>query len=416
MAEKIKKYLDDHGLKIYHGHIDNAFKAIDSNIENINNFIIANLGENTFKDTPESWLDGWYFDQTGILEPQPSWVSTPKILAYPGNTITVAWHDETVDKVIAIRVNIWNNETYLGFKNLNDYNSFVMPPGATHYALSINKANITATERHPKLYIMIDDPLTLQLKKIKQNTKAVTYFGISETAADDGNKQVNIPDYNPDDLTDGLQVNVLFKNGNTADPAQLYINNTSSGFIAFGKISDSHYKTYGGNEWNAGDLVTFTYVNPYWILDNHIATTSTYGYTKLDNTLTDSEKTVPTTKLLKDTTDALVYGKVQSIGTINDLNNLVQTGFYIVEKAKLANAPNTSLNRYNVTVTSYTRYIIQEAVGVIGSTTSSSAKSNVLIYYRMKDTFLGEWTVWKRIADMDDIDDIEVAGETLFIR
>ena len=54
-------------------------------------------------------------------------------------------------------------------------------------------------------------------------------------------------------------------------------------------------------------------------------------------------------------------------------------------------------------------------IGVIGSTTSSHAQSNVLIYYRMKDTLLGEWTVWKRIADMDDVDDIEVAGETLFI-
>ena len=82
----------------------------------------------------------------------------------------------------------------------------------------------------------------------------------------------------------------------------------------------------------------------------------------------------------KDTTDALVYGKVQSIGTINNLNDLVQTGFYVIEKAGLVNAPNTFLNRYNVTVTSYTRYIIQEAVGVIGSTTSSSAQSNVLIY------------------------------------
>lgn len=299
MAEETKKYLDDHGLKTYHSHITNEF-----------DFVKANLGENIFN---KIWHNGWYFDQTGVLEEQNAWASTDKFTCYPGNTVSVAWFDDTIDKVIAIRVNLWRNDgTYAGFKYLDDFNSVVIPNDISQFALSVNKAGITATERTPDLSIVIDNGLILSLRREKANRKILV--GRCVTEATNYLKEITLDNFDENNIQEGMEIVVWFKNANKANSPYLRINNNakSDSVIGHALTADGGFIAYHNGDWTDGEIIHLVYMAGsnyhYWMMTNKgAASTTTYGAVKLSSTYSDKDSmTVLTGKALKSTIDELM--------------------------------------------------------------------------------------------------------------
>lgn len=114
--------------------------------------------------------------------------------------------------------------------------------------------------------------------------KGITiYYGTCATSASTSAKVVSTIDSNFV-LKTGATVYVKFTYTNTVSSVTMNVDGTGAKSVkAYGTTNMS------SNMWNAGDIVQFTYDGTNWIMDQvSTATTSTYGITKLNNTVTNT--------------------------------------------------------------------------------------------------------------------------------
>ena len=158
---------------------------------------------------------------------------------------------------------------------------------------------------------------TVQEALIKVPTiikKGVTsYYGTCSTSANTTVKVVSTKDSNFV-LETGATIYVLFTNTNTASTVQLNIDGTGAKDVkAYGTTN------MNTNMWNAGEIVQFTYNGTNWILNQvSAATTSTYGITRLNNTVNNTSTNLAATA----NSVKVAYDRADEAYTLADNTNL----------------------------------------------------------------------------------------------
>ena len=108
-------------------------------------------------------------------------------------------------------------------------------------------------------------------------------YGTCTTSGSATAKIVNSDDFG--DLKKGACINVKFSFANTATSPTMNVNGT-------GAKSIKKYGTTGSMAymWYAGEVVSFVYDGTYWMMiDGGVATTTYYGATKLQSTISNTD-------------------------------------------------------------------------------------------------------------------------------
>lgn len=124
------------------------------------------------------------------------------------------------------------------------------------------------------------------------------YYGTCDTAAGTTAKVVTCSDFS--DFTTGAVITVKFANANTATTPTMNVNSKGAKYIVkYGTTGSLAYT------WGAGEAVSFVYDGTYWCMINgYPASTTYYGVTKLQSTVSDTSSTA--------LTPSAVYNFVQS--------------------------------------------------------------------------------------------------------
>lgn len=112
------------------------------------------------------------------------------------------------------------------------------------------------------------------------------WFGTCNTSAYTQHKTVSITGFTSADLVEGTQVTIQFSYAQlyTGTP---YLNVSSTGAKSINSRNGSFAE---GQEWGAGDFITFVlYSNSWFIIDGEHATTGFWGKTKLSNFSHDND-------------------------------------------------------------------------------------------------------------------------------
>lgn len=129
---------------------------------------------------------------------------------------------------------------------------------------------------------------------IGSNTyECAEWYGRCSTAAATQAKTVSISGFTSAQLVDGCKVTVWFDEAQNYDgPITLNVSGTGGKQILYG---------VGKGEWASRQVVTFVYLNGYWVIeDSYHATTTYWGKTKLSNTIADDATMALTPKAVYD--------------------------------------------------------------------------------------------------------------------
>ena len=113
-------------------------------------------------------------------------------------------------------------------------------------------------------------------------------YGTCTTSGSVTAKVVNSDDFG--ELKKGACINVKFSYANTATTPTMNVNSTGAKYI-------KKYGTTGsmGYMWYTGEVVQFVYDGTYWVMiDGGTATTTYYGATKLQSTITNTDTVAAT--------------------------------------------------------------------------------------------------------------------------
>lgn len=117
------------------------------------------------------------------------------------------------------------------------------------------------------------------------------WFGVCDTVNSTQLKEVSIPNFNSNDIVNGVQITVKFTYGNTYQGVpKLRI----TGITAY-PINQKSGTSANQYEWSLGEIITFVYYNSCWIiLDGGHADTTYWGKTKLSDTIKNDATTALT--------------------------------------------------------------------------------------------------------------------------
>lgn len=175
----------------------------------------------------------------------------------------------------------------------------------------------------------------------------IVTYGTCSSAASTVAKVVSATGFT---LKTGSEIWVKFTNANTADAPTLNVNSTGAKYIKkYGTTAPSSYM------WSPGAVVGFIYDGTYWIMANGAtATTSYYGVTKLNNTVSSTatgeaatanavrqayDKAVEAYNGLQDT-NALLNASLEKIATLE----IERSGRNTVEKTNIVLSPVNMLD------------------------------------------------------------------------
>lgn len=119
-------------------------------------------------------------------------------------------------------------------------------------------------------------------------------FGTSSTSASTAAKVVDCSDFTS--LTTGASIRVKFSNGNSSTSPTLNVNGTGAKTIyKYGTTAAMGYM------WYSGEVVDFVYDGTYWLMvEGGVATTSYYGVTRLQSSITSASTTALTPSAVYD--------------------------------------------------------------------------------------------------------------------
>lgn len=155
------------------------------------------------------------------------------------------------------------------------------------------------------------------------------------------------------------------------------------------QIMFSMYQPNNENS-NIGLSVIITSENTYSVIFNEM---SLEDYVKKED-----GKGLSTNDLTDDLLDIIksdhTYAGVLITSETN-MNNIITKGRYSIDNSdgSKTNCPS-SVTRFDLYVTTFTRYIVQIAIGVYASTTSTTTVPTPTVWVRAKDTITGSWSVW----------------------
>ncbi len=163
-------------------------------------------------------------------------------------------------------------------------------------------------------------------------------YGTCSTAANQGAKAVDCDGFT---LSTGVSIRVYFANGNTISTPTLNVNSTGAkSIVKYGTTS------VGAYAWYNGEVVDFVYDGTYWrLVDGGLATTSYYGVTKLQSTISNSSSTALTPLAIYNYievdswtptfgTAAAINSYTNQYGWYVKIGNVVTGGFYLKATTK----------------------------------------------------------------------------------
>ncbi len=199
-------------------------------------------------------------------------------------------------------------------------------------------------------------------------TGVISYYGTCSTSANTESKVVTTLDSNFV-LATGATVYVKFNDTNTISTITLNVDGTGAKSVkAYGETN------MNTNMWNAGEIVQFTYDGTNWILNQvSAATTSTYGITRLSNTIDNaSTNLAATANAVKTAYDKAVeaYNAIQGVvNNVSDLNAQVSSTYLAKSGGTMTGALVAQTN------TSYTTRQVRNVILSTSEPTSSDGQN-----------------------------------------
>ena len=131
-------------------------------------------------------------------------------------------------------------------------------------------------------------------------------------------------------IQEGTEIIVWFKNANKATSPCLRINNNakSDSMIGYSLTENGGFYAHHNGDWNDGEIIHLVYMTGsnyhYWMMtDKGVASTTTYGVVKLSSTYNDKDNmTALTGEALKSTIDDLQ----------KSIENVIDSNISVVEE------------------------------------------------------------------------------------